>query len=280
MTKYILCLLAIALLFSSQAKAQDSEEDEYFNIKKNKKYAKVFEDKNITFQTEKWYVGFEVGGRTPSFKLDNYLNGLLADNISGDAQLGGYIGYQHQNKWMAEIGLSKYNFGYGLIVSTFPLGRYYFLSKQLTVPIRFKYKILTIGKVIKQSGLFLGAGLVNLMPVNAESLGGFNSKIISLGRGTRDSISLKNNTSFAGKFRTMLEASAELNIYASKRIDFSIFGRYQLGFSPIVQSEMQYTFNNQPTVFFQAKTLGSGFNYGFCIKYNYSVKQNYEREGE
>jgi hypothetical protein len=278
--KYL--LIRIFLFFvlsctSSIVKAQDQDEDnEYFNIQKTKKYAKVFKDKDIGFQNEKWYFGIEVGGRTPSYHLENNLNGLLQENLSGDAQLGGYIGYQHQNKWMAEVGLTKYSLGYGILVATSPVGRYYFQAKQLVVPIRYKKKIITIGKVQKQSGLFLGVGLINFMPVNSESLGGFNNRIAVLSRTGRDTILLKNQTSFSGKFNTMIEVSADLNIYVSKRIDISIFGRYQYGFTPVVESNFQYTFNSQPTVFFQANTFANSFNYGFCLKYNYAVKKNYD----
>ena len=275
---YIFWVVIMLCFLSQNIKAQDNEPDEYFNVQKNKKYSKNFSDKQITFLTNKWYLGVETMGKIGQVSLENDLNGLLTATGYGDPMVGAVIGYQHQHQWMAEIGLQKMPFSYGLTLGTSPPYRVSFKANQIAVPLRIKYKVLTIGKVLKMSGLYVGVGFTSLMPQKEENLGGFNVRAITFGGGSRDTVIFRNRTTYFGKYNLLPEASVEMQVYLSKSFDIHIFGRYQTGLSPVILSEMTQTRNGQLQASFQAKDQGTAIVYGFALHYNYSVKKIFDRK--
>lgn len=254
------------------------ETDEYYKPPSQRKDVRNNAYPNLNRKAQSLYVGLEGGFKQNYFSQNNDLNNLAGGQKSNDLFWGIELGYNMNDQWAVETGYYK---NPSFFVQTISSGRglpyTYRLGANLqTIPLRFKYKVLTIDAITKNAAIYVGAGV--LVATNAKNKQIFlrNFTGVSGNSTQRDSLKLKSETFLQKKGLAQLELSVELQGRISNTLSIAIFGRGNFGANGIVQSDLTYSINANKIAEAQQLLKGISYNFGLVLRYDLARGYKYK----
>ena len=265
-------------LLANQAQAQI---EEYYEEKKNrKKVPLVLGQADIQRANNSWYVGLEGGGKWNGTKLGNSLSGVLQTENYLNTYWAVQFGYEHNQRWAVESGYVRNPVsGYLFVVGQRTL-RYLWQDLQITIPLRFKWRLFKIGTVQKVSGLYVGGGLL-FSPGrrSGQSIGGFQVTGLTRIANTRpaqfDTLLFVNNTYLTGRGKIEYETSVEFVGRVSKSFEIVTFVRATLAGGSIFQSDTQLIVNQQIQARSALTINPFSYQFGMSFRYLYQSRNVY-----
>ncbi|WP_394992708.1 hypothetical protein [Emticicia sp.] len=252
------------------------ETDEYYKLPSQRKDVRNNAYPNLNRKVISLYVGLEGGFKQNYFSQNNSLNNLLAGQKNNELFWGVELGYNMNNQWAFETGYYK-NPSY--FIQTISSGRgipfTYRLGTNLqTIPLRFKYKLVTLDAITKTAAIYVGAGV--LLATNAKNgqISVRNFSGVSGNNTQRDSIKLKSETFLQKKGLAQFEISVELQGRISNTLSVAIFGRGNFGANGIVRSDLTYSINANKIA--EAQQLLKGISYNFGLVFRYDLARGYK----
>lgn len=231
---------------------------------------------NLNRKALSLYVGLEGGLKQNYFGQSNSFNNLATGQKTNDLFWGIELGYNMNDQWAIETGYYK---NPSFFVQTISSGRglpfIYRLGTNLqTIPLRYKYKILTLDAITKTAALYAGAGV--LIAANAKNQQLSLRNYSGVNGPQRDSIKLKSETFLQRKGIAQLELSLELRGKISNSFSVAIFGRGNFGAGGIVQSNLTYSINANKIAETQQLLKGISYNFGLVLRYDLARGYKYK----
>ncbi|WP_435356270.1 hypothetical protein [Emticicia sp. SJ17W-69] len=263
-------LLMIAFDLFSQ------ETDEYYKLPSQRNDVRNNAYPNLNRKALSLYVGIEGGFKQNYFSQSNYFNNLASGQKNNDLFWGVELGYNMNDQWAVETGYYK---NPSFFVQTISSGRglpfIYRLGTNLqTIPLRYKYKILTLDAITKTAAIYVGAGV--LLATNAKNQQLLLRNFTGVTGPQRDSIKLKSETFLKSKGIAQLELSLELRGKISNSLSVAIFGRGNFGANGIVQSNLIYSINANKIAETQQLLKGISYNFGLVLRYDLARGYKYK----
>ncbi len=254
------------------------ETDEYYKPPSQRKDVRNNTYPNLNRKALSLYVGLEAGIKQNFFSQNNDFNNLAGGQRSNELFWGIELGYNMNNQWAVETGY--YN-NPSFFVQTISSGRgvpytYHLGANLHTIPLRFKYKVLTIDAITKNASIYVGGGV--LLATNAKNQQIFLRNFTGVaGNGTqRDSVKLKSETFLQKKGLAQLELLIELQGRISNTLSIAIFGRGNFGANGIVQSDLTYSINANKIAEAQQLLKGISYNFGLVLRYDLARGYQYK----
>ena len=235
-------LFLIFFSYLSVAQAQDPNNEYYVPTKSRKIYPWI-KNPQLDVIPLKYYLSVEGGYRKDYTTLSNTLSNIIANNNADSNPWGVLIGAMYNNKWMFETGYYRTNIEAGTDVNIRGVPGFRWQTKYTTLPLRVKRKLLSIGKIEKESGFYWEAGAQVLMPAQAERLGSYKfSALYSTGQGMPfDTLILYHQTFVRGGMKVLLETGLDLNVKLLPRWDVGFYCRGTFGFADIIYGEASFS---------------------------------------
>ncbi|MEZ4902625.1 MAG: hypothetical protein R2822_13190 [Spirosomataceae bacterium] len=140
--------------------------------------------------------------------MPNNLDGFLRIRSFIDSYAGGHWGYNHNLRWSLETGYIHNPSNLVLWVNTSRPFQFFVKDLQHTIPLRFKWRVFKIGKIQKQSGLYIGTGLLWTPSRIRQQLDGF--RLVGFAKASRnqvDTILVENKSFTTGQAKLEWEGS-------------------------------------------------------------------------
>ncbi len=243
---------------------------------KNNSYA------NLDRVARSLYVGLEGGFKITKISTNNAMDGLISGNNTNEAFWGGNIGFNFDNRWALETGFLKNPlFFVQNIASGRGLPYRYKIGTSLnTIPLRFKYKVLTLDAVTKSASIYLGAGL--LVGLNSGEKLIFANAFNALAGDSKnpDTLRLTSKSYLTPKSAMGFEFMTELRGKIAEGLFISLFGRYALLPKGAVRSDLVYSENSlvkdTSTQFSKPAGISFGLSLTLDIAKGYKYKSKIE----
>lgn len=278
--KSFIFFVSIFISFSGSVFGQG--DDEYYQPPTQRKDVRSNAYPNLNRKTVSLYVGLEGGFKQNYFKQNGNINNLLSGQKSNDLFWGIELGYNMNDQWVIETGYYKNpSFFVQSISSNRGVPFTYLLGTKLqTIPLRFKYKLLTLDAVTKTAGLYVGAGVLLATNANDKRISQQTFTGIATVNGQRDSVKLKSETYVYKKGVVQFEVSVEIQGHISNSISVGLFARGNFGASGIVQSDLTYTVGTNKIAEAQQLLKGISYNFGLVARYNLAKGYKYKSKTE
>jgi len=277
-------ILTVIGVWGLSAQAQ---EDEYYRASKRIKPKVILPNKDLITTNNHWYIGLEGGGKWNGSALENSLSGLLAYRKSFTA---GYyalqLGYNHNLRWAFESGYIQDPTNAFLYFFT-TRGRAISHLNDLshTIPLRVKRRVLRIGNVQKQSGIYIGTGVLVSPFEQPKNLEKFNLLIgYTRVEGSNplrfDTLVVRSQSLVTGRNKLALEGSLEFVGRIARHWELVSYGRVRYTPNSALRSESILYLNS----FEENKTALSlhpwSVQFGIAIRYLYTIKNAYRSRYE
>lgn len=272
----------IFLLSYGFVAAQDPNDEYYIPSKKKKTYPWI-KNSQLDVVPLKYYLGIEGGFRKDLNTLSNNLDGLIGNINPLTNPWGVLVGAMYQNRWMFETGYYRTNVEMITQVNVRGVPDFRWQTKYTAIPLRAKRKLLSIGKIEKESGFYWEVGTLAFLPAKDEQIGSFTFRALrSLGQGIpADTLTLNQKTTVNGGAKLLLETGLDLNIKLLPRWDIGFYGRATLGLGEILRGEATFSGKTISTLNALHTARGNGYYFGMSIRYNYLIRDQYKsREPE
>ncbi len=262
----------------------EAQTDEYYRPYKRPQTPIFLTHPDLIRSNSHWYIGIEGGGKWNGSKLSDNLFGLLSyQGGATDSYAGGHLGYSHNLRWSVESGYIRNPSNAYLRVNAFRSFRVRVNELEHSIPLRFKWRILRLGHVLKQSGIYIGGGIL-WTPTrkwqNAETfvLTGLTR---SSGSGsTPDTILVENQTFSTGKVKLELEGSLEFVGRVSPHIELVAYGRTHYSNASALRSDSQFYINRLIEASSSLTLRPVSYQFGVAIRYIYSIRNTYRSRFE
>lgn len=274
--------LFIFLLSHGVAKAQDPNDEYYIPSKKKKVYPWI-KNPQLDVVPLKYYIGVEGGFRTDFNTLTNTLDGLIGSLNAPTNPWGVTVGALYQNRWMFETGYYRTNVEMITQVNVRGVPDFRWQTKYTAIPLRVKRKLISIGKIEKESGFYWEVGTLAFLPAKDEQIGSFTFKALrTLGQGIPpDTLTLNQKTTVNGGAKLLLETGLDLNIKLLPRWDIGLYGRATLGLGEIIRGDASFSGKSITGLNAVQTARGNGYYFGMSIRYSYLMRDQYKsRERE
>ena len=267
--------------FFLSAKAQI---EEYYRPYKRPKTAILLTQPDLVRSNSHWYVGIEGGGKWNGATLSNSLFGLLAYR-SGytDSYAGGHLGYSHNLRWSIESGYIRNPSNTIMRVNAFRGFTVRVNELEHSIPLRFKWRILRLGNVLKQSGIYVGAGILWTPTRKRQDAETFllTGLTRSSGAGNApDTLLVENQTFSTGKSKLEPEVSLEFVGRVSTHLEIVAFGRVHYAGASALRSDSQLYINRLIESTSSLTLRPVSYQFGVAIRYIYGMRNLYRSRFE
>ena len=226
-----------------------------------------------TSQRQTW-LGADAGRKSIYFNYFDSGSRLRAPAVP--AEVWGFNITQELIKSFAlEAGLyrSNYNMGFCFYRPGYLCGGYSNAMRTWQIPIRLKYRF-ALAK--DKAGITAHLGGVFVKDMNYTTIVTVDTGRFSSGFGTSyiegDTIRYTDEETFSNfrKNFILLETGLALDIKISKSLMLVMLANYQVGFTRIIETNLNYTVNSGPTYVGQVYTNGNNFQVLIGLKYRLS----------
>lgn len=268
----------IGLFLSAQAQT-----DEYYRPYKRRTSAVILDHPDLVRSDSHWYVGIEGGGKWNGAVLSDNLFGLLSYQTGAtDGYAGGHLGYSHNLRWTLETGYIRNPSNAYLRVNAvrgFPVR---VNELEHSIPLRFKWRVLRLGHVLKQSGIYVGGGLLWTPTRKRQNVDTFvlTGLTRSGSSGTRDTLLVENQTFSTGKAKLELEGSLEFVGRVSSHIEVVAYGRAHYAGASALRSDSQFYINRLIEASSSLTLRPVSYQFGVAIRYIYARRNVYRSRFE
>lgn len=213
------------------------------------------------------YANVEGGFKFTSVTTSNSMDGLVAGDNTNEAFWGANVGYNLDNKWAVEMGFLKNPV---FFVQNIASGRglpfrYKIGSVLNTIPLRFKYKVLTLDAVTKSASVYLSGGLLFGMNPKEKLIFANSFNALSGDFKNPDTLRLTSKSYLTPKSSLGFEFQTELRGKIAEGFFISLFGRYSLLPKGAVRSDLVYTENSQVKANATQLSKPSGISFGLSL---------------
>ncbi|WP_428660465.1 hypothetical protein [Runella sp.] len=231
-----------------------------------------------------WYIGIEGGGKWNGATLSDNLYGLLASKSGTfDSYAGGHLGYSHNLQWSIESGYIHNPSNAFLLVNAVRGFRVRVNELQHSIPLRFKWRLFRLGVVQKQSGIYIGGGVLWTPSRKYEVTEAFSLAGLTRSSGSRtslDTILVENQTFSTGKAKLELEGSLEFVGRVATHIEFVAYGRVHYAGASALRSDSQFYINHIREASSSLILRPVSYQFGIAIRYIYGMRKEYRSRFE
>ncbi|CAH0994312.1 hypothetical protein EMA8858_00421 [Emticicia aquatica] len=274
--------LPFMLLLSICSNSLAQEIEEYYKPPSQREDVKNNVYPNLNRKSVSLYAGLEGGFKLNYAGLDGSLGNLLGTQNNNEFFWGVTLGYNLDNKWAVETGYLKNPVYY---VQTIASGRGFPFTFRIgadlqTIPVRFKYKVLSLDAITKTASLYIGGGV--LIGTNANNKSVFTRKFEGFtgNPSRRDSIKLTTDSFLTKKGRAAFELQTELQGRVTNGFYISLFGRMNFAPQGVLRSDLTY-FQNSTKIDEASQYLkGISYNFGLLLRFDLAKGYKYKSEVE
>lgn len=278
--KAIFLLLITLMSFCFESFAQN--EEEYYKPPSKRTDVRNNSYSNLDRKAQSLYLGIEGGFKLNYTSLSNNLGNLIQTANNNEAFWGVNIGYNFDNKWALETGYMKNPVYY---VQSIASGRgvpySYRIGQNLSmIPLRFKYKVVTIDAITKSAALYVGAGV--LIGTNVKDKNIFNREFegFSGSRANPDTLKLITDSFLTKKAKVLFELQTELQGRVANGFYISLFARMNFGANGAIRSDLAYYVNSNKIDGATQLLKGISYNFGLLLRYDLAKGYKYNSKVE
>ncbi len=266
--------------FLTKAKAQV---EEYYRPYKHPK-AIFLTHPDLVRSDSHWYIGLEGGGKWNGAVLSDNLHGLLS-NQSGytDSYAGAHVGYSHNLKWAIESGYIRNPSNAWLQVRAIQPFRVRVNDLQHSIPVRFKWRLFRMGIVQKQSGVYIGGGLLWTPTRKREEPYRFQLAGLTRSAGSHlppDTVLVESQSFTSGRAKLELEGSLEFVGRVSRHFELVAYGRVHYAGASALRSDAQFYINQVLDATSSLTLRPVSYQFGVAVRYLYGMRRNYHSRFE
>ncbi|MCU0341024.1 MAG: hypothetical protein MUE30_14175 [Spirosomaceae bacterium] len=262
------------------AQAQDT--DEYYRASKRRKNLTWLRNSDLVRSSNHWYVGIEGGGKWNGTTLSDNLSGFIDFQPKfTDSYASGYLGYSHRLRWAVEAGYGRTPTN--ALLAFFTARRRFTLplnENAVFIPLRFKYRVLRIGKIQKLSGLYAGVGALWMPTRKSTTIERFNTligyrRVADTTPAQFDTLVVQHETVLTGKPKMAWEGSVELVGRIARRWELVAYGRAHYAFRSPMEANTQLLINRQTTATSLLTIRPLSYQFGVAVRFLYNLQDQY-----
>ena len=272
MMKSIFLFLFLMVGIFTELKAQDDEE--YYKPPTKRLDVRNNNYPNLARKSMSLYLGIDGGFKLNYSVLNGALNNLISAKNNNEFLWGASIGYNLDNKWAVETGYMKNPVYYFQSVNSSRIALYREGTALHTIPLRFKYKVLTLDAITKTTAIYVGAGV--LLGTNAKEKQISKRKFVSASR--QDSLVIR--SFITPKARVLFELQTELQGKVANGFYISIFGRMNFAPKGIVYSDIEYFQSGRKIEADTQYLKGISYNFGLLLRFDLARGYKYQSQVE
>ncbi len=272
MMKSIFLLLLLIISIFTELKAQDDEE--YYKPPTKRLDVRNNSYPNLDRKAMSLYLGIDGGFKLNYSGLNGTLGNLIGAKNNNEFLWGASVGYNLDNKWAVETGYLKNPVYYIQSVNSSRIAPYREGTILHTIPLRFKYKVLTLDAITKTTALYVGAGV--LLGTNAKEKQISKKKFVSASR--QDSLII--HSFITPKGRALFELQTELQGKVANGFYISLFGRMNFAPKGIIYSDIEYFQKGSKIDSDKQYLKGISYNFGLLLRLDLARGYKYQSQVE
>lgn len=272
MMKSIFLFLFLIISIFTELKAQDDEE--YYKPPSKRLDVRNNSYPNLDRKAMSLYLGIDGGFKLNYSTLNGTLGNLIDAKNNNEFLWGASVGYNLDNKWAVETGYLKNPIYYIQSVKSSRIAPYQEGTILHTIPLRFKYKVLTLDAITKTTALYVGAGV--LLGTNAKDKQISKKKFVSSSR--QDSLII--HSFITPKGRVLFELQTELQGKVANGFYISLFGRINFAPKGIVYSDIEYFQKGSKIDSDKQYLKGISYNFGLLLRFDLARGYKYQSQVE
>ncbi len=274
MMKPIFIFLLFSFSFCLESFAQD--EDEYYTPPSQRKDVKNSSYPNLNRKAVSLYASIEGGFKLNHASQTGTIENLVSFQNEVNFIWGVNVGYNFDNRWAIETGYLKNPafFQQSLAVGGRGVPIVYKTGTYIhTIPLRVKYRVLTIDAITKSAFLYLGAGVLLAANANNKQISkkGYINTYTSQ---RKDSLILE--TFLSKKSVAVFEIQTELNGRVANGFYISLFGKMNFGANNIVNTDIAFYQNGNKIQSGTQYLKGISYNFGLSLRFDLARGYQYK----
>jgi hypothetical protein len=227
---------------------------------------------------DRWYVGAEGFFRKDRNTISNTFDGLIGTRSVSSWGFGGTVGWVHREEWALEVGYSRTPIHNILAIpgNNYPL-EFVMANDRNSLTLRAKRRLLFGKACLPRSAFWVGAG-ISAIPNSGKQKENIILEAYSR-RGRLpiyDTLRLESLTMVNSKLTGVIDASLEYILKPAKKVEFSIYGRYQWGVGSSISTKVDYSVNRQDEGSSQINGNGSGWVFGIALRYLFHTNYDFD----
>ncbi|MFN4146123.1 MAG: hypothetical protein ACK4GN_09900 [Runella sp.] len=258
-----------------------SQEDVYYRATRRPKHPPVLANRDLVTTNHHWYIGAEAGGSWNGTAATGSLEQFLAYRAGYTAgYIGGYAGYCHHQRWLFEGGYLQQPVH--IFLSLFTARRpvnLHLSSIAGAIPLRVKRRVLRFGNVQKQSGIYVGAGV--LLPFHqAATLEDFRllvgyARIAGSQPARFDTLTIRHLSVLTGQGKIQWESSLEVAGRIARQWELVAYGRAHYATRSVLRSESVLLVNRQIESTAVLTLQPWAYQFGLSVRYLFKFRNPY-----